>query len=128
MAPQGAPLILVVDDEPQVLRLLVRTLCDHYRVLPAADGRQALALFEVLGREIAAVVTDVRMPDIDGPALAQALLRTDTPPLILFVSGYGNGGGELPGPLLQKPFPPEALLTALGQMLGASDQEARRIQ
>ena len=37
-----------------------------YRVLEAADGREALALFGVVGVEVAAVVTDVRMPDVDG--------------------------------------------------------------
>jgi CheY-like chemotaxis protein len=107
MAPDDAPLILIVDDEPQVRRLMLFVLRDQYRVLVAADGREALALFSVVGRDITAVVTDLRVPDMDGLALAQALRRMDAPPPILFVSGHGSGG-ELPGPFLQKPFPPEA--------------------
>jgi CheY-like chemotaxis protein len=126
MAPDDAPLILVVDDEPQVRRLMLFVLRDQYRVLVAADGQEALALFSVLGREIAAVVTDLRMPEMDGLALAHALSHMEEPPPILFVSGYGRGGGELPGPFLQKPFPPEVLLAAVEKLLGASSQEAHR--
>lgn len=128
MAPDDAPLILVVDDEPQVRRLMLFVLRDQYRVLVAADGQEALALFSVLGREITAVVTDLRMPEMDGLALAHALSRMEAPPPILFVSGYGSGGGELPGPFLQKPFPPEVLLAAVEKLLGTSAQEARRAQ
>jgi CheY-like chemotaxis protein len=125
MAPDGAPLILVVDDEPQVRRLMRFVLRDRYRVLVAADGREALALWSVVGRDITAVVTDLRMPDIDGLALAHALRRMEPPPPILFVSGYGSGG-ELPGPFLQKPFPPDDLLVAVEKLLGPSAREARR--
>jgi CheY-like chemotaxis protein len=125
MAPDDAPLILVVDDEPQVRRLMLFVLRDQYRVLVAADGQEALALFSVLGREITAVVTDLRMPEMDGLALAHALSHMEEPPPILFVSGYGRGG-ELPGPFLQKPFSPEVLLAAVEKLLGASSQEARR--
>jgi FixJ family two-component response regulator len=85
-------------------------------------------LFSVVGRDIAAVVSDLRMPEMDGLALAEALSRMDAPPPILFVSGYGRGGGELPGPFLQKPFPPDVLLAAVEKLLGASAQEARRAQ
>jgi CheY-like chemotaxis protein len=125
MAPDDAPLILVVDDEPQVRRLMLFILRDQYRVLVAADGREALALFSVVGEDITAVVTDLRMPDMDGLALAHALGRMDPPPPILFVSGHGSGA-KLPGPFLQKPFPPEALLAAIRNLLGASAQEERR--
>jgi DNA-binding response OmpR family regulator len=65
---------------------------------------------------------------MDGLALARALSRMEEPPPILFVSGYGKGGGELPGPFLPKPFPPEVLLAAVQKLLGASAQEARRAQ
>jgi CheY-like chemotaxis protein len=127
MAPDDAPLILVVDDEPLVRHLLLVILRDRYRVLVAADGQEALALFSVVGRDIMAVVTDLRMPDMDGLALAHALRRMEAPPPILFVSGYGSGG-ELPGPFLQKPFPPDALLAAVQKLLGASAQEAHGVQ
>jgi CheY-like chemotaxis protein len=128
MAPDDAPLILVVDDEPQVRRLMLCVLRDQYRVLVAADGEEALALISVVGREIAAVVTDLRMPEMDGLALAQALGGMEEPPPILFVSGYGRGGGELPGPFLPKPFPADVLLAAVQKLLGASSAEAPRAQ
>jgi CheY-like chemotaxis protein len=128
MAPDDAPLILVVDDEPQVRRLMLFVLRDHYRVLVAADGQEALALLSVVGREVSAVISDLRMPEMDGLALADALSRMEEPPPILFVSGYGRGGGELPGPFLPKPFPPDVLLAAVQKLLGASAQEARPAQ
>jgi CheY-like chemotaxis protein len=123
MAPDDAPLLLVVDDEPLVRHLLLIILRDTYRVILAADGCEALGLFDEVGREIAAVVTDVRMPEMDGVALARALRRRKDPPPILFVSGFG-GKSDVPGPVLSKPFPPEALLAAVHQMLGGSGQRA----
>jgi DNA-binding response OmpR family regulator len=127
MAPDDAPLLLVVDDEPLVRHLLVITLRDAYRVIVAADGREALRLFDEIGRDIAAVVTDVRMPETDGIALAQALRGRDDPPPILFVSGFG-GKRDVPGPVLSKPFLPEALLAAVHQLLGGSGQRAFGVQ
>jgi two-component system sensor histidine kinase ChiS len=126
MAPDDAPVILVVDDEPLVRHYLLVILRGAYNVLLAADGQEALALFDEVGQDIAAVVMDVRMPGMDGVALAQALRRRDVPPPILFVSGGGNGA--VPGPVLKKPFLPEALLAAVHQLLGASGQRARRVQ
>jgi CheY-like chemotaxis protein len=127
MAPDDAPLLLVVDDEPLVRHLLLVILRDSYRVVLAADGRQALAVFDEVGQEIAAVVTDVRMPEMDGVELARALRRRDHAPPILFVSGFG-GKRDVPGPVLSKPFLPEALLAAVHQLLGGSSQRRYGIQ
>jgi len=120
VAPEsrGKPVVLVVDDEPMVRRVMVAALRERYLVLEAANGREALALVEVAGDGVSIVVTDVRMPTMDGPALAGALARRERPPAILFVSGFA-GEGELPGPLLQKPFLPLDLLAAVARLAAA---------
>jgi two-component system, cell cycle sensor histidine kinase and response regulator CckA len=110
------PLVLVVDDEPMVRSLMRATLSETYRVLEAADGTEALAVYGALGGQISAVVTDLRMPRMDGLTLASLLRRAVPAPPILFVSGF-DGGGELPGPLLTKPFLPSRLLEALEALL-----------
>ena len=113
------PVVLVVDDEPMMRWLMTAALRDSYRVLVAADGQEALETLWDVGDEITALVTDVRMPRLDGVALAAALRAMDEPPPLLFVSGF-MGGGELPGPVLAKPFPPEALLAAVRRLIATA--------
>ena len=112
------PLVLVVDDEPMMRWFMTTVLRDHFRVLVAADGREALDTVREVGDEIAALVTDIRMPHLDGLELAAQLQAMDEPPPLLFISGF-MGGGELPGPLLTKPFRPEALLAAVQRLITA---------
>ncbi|HJU40308.1 MAG TPA: response regulator, partial [Tahibacter sp.] len=61
------PRILCVDDEPNLLSALYRTLCEEYEVTTARSAAEALA---ILGREppFAIVVSDMRMPQMDGAA------------------------------------------------------------
>ena len=71
-------LILVVDDEPGILKVLTISLEDAgYRVVAAADGQEALWHF----REIAyppIVLTDIKMPGMDGLALLKAIKADDS--------------------------------------------------
>jgi two-component system, response regulator FlrC len=110
------PVILVVDDEPMMRWLMTTALREDFRVLVAADGREALDTVREVGDEIAALVTDIRMPRVDGLELAARLQAMDEPPPLLFVSGF-MGGGELPGPFLAKPFRPEALRAAVRRLI-----------
>ena len=111
------PLVVVVDDEPQLRKLMGAALEGHYRVLLAEDGARALRLFGGEGVEgIAAVVTDIRMPGMDGLALAAAIRERGIEVPILFVSGYAVIG-QAPGPTLSKPFSPDDLLAAVQQLL-----------
>lgn len=106
------PVVLVVDDEPMMRWFMTTALRDNFRVLVAADGHEALETVRDVGDEIAALVTDIRMPHLDGLELAAQLQAMEDPPPLLFISGF-MGGGELPGPFLSKPFRPEALLAAV---------------
>jgi two-component system cell cycle sensor histidine kinase/response regulator CckA len=119
--PEDArPVVVVVDDEPALRRVMGAALQQHYRVLLAADGSEALALFKSAGSGIAAVVTDIRMPGMDGLALAAALRDMGVTIPILFVSGY-SVIGEAPAPFLAKPFPPDDLLANVQALLTSAD-------
>jgi CheY-like chemotaxis protein len=71
------------------------------------------------------VITDIRMPIMDGWELA-AHLKTMTPsPPILFISGYDAhvGPHNLPGPVLGKPFRPDQLVTSVRQLMEGTQQK-----
>jgi CheY-like chemotaxis protein len=111
------PGVLVVDDEEGV-RLMRRILEPAgYQVWEAADGLQAVGFLTLGG--VDAVVTDIRMPGIDGWELAAHVAKMRPPLPILFLSGYDAdiGNRTLPGPVLAKPFTPEALLASVRNLL-----------
>src|SRR5688500_17251515 len=66
--PRGkGELILIVDDEAGIREVTKATLEKfNYRVLVAADGNEALAVYKMNSKDIAAVVTDISMPNMDG--------------------------------------------------------------
>ena len=97
-------------------RIMAASLQDHYSILSAESGEEVLALFGAMGRDISAVVTDIRMPGMDGLALAAALRDLGISVPILFVSGFVVVG-EAPGPFLPKPFLPDDLLAAVQRLL-----------
>ena len=72
--------ILVVDDEPALRGLVARMLrLEGHRVLEAGGGPDAIALYTKHIADIAVVVTDVVMPDMDGRVLAARLLVMPAP-------------------------------------------------
>jgi CheY-like chemotaxis protein len=117
-AEESKPLVLVVDDEPMMRWFMATALRDTCRVLVAADGEEALLMLRAAGEPVAAVITDIQMPRLDGLGLAARLREVPEPPPILFVTGFG-GGGEIRGPLLAKPFGPDALVAGVRDLLAA---------
>ena len=74
--------ILVVDDEPQITRVLKTTLSSHgYGIRTAADGEQALQ--ELKGWSPDLVITDLRMPNMDGLALCRSIRSESRVPIIV---------------------------------------------
>ena len=121
--PGGGECILVVDDEEPVRRSAGRVLeAAGYRVLLAAGGREGIARFAAHAGEVALLLTDLMMPDLDGSALITAL-RARRPELpVLAVSGLDAPEPSAPGvpsgmAFLQKPFTAEELLTAVARAL-----------
>ena len=108
--------VLVVDDDPTIRTLMVRTLsAKGYRALQASDGIEALELLAA-DPEIEVVVTDIVMPRMNGVELAQQLAASARTRL-LFVSAFGEQYTELPASLLQKPFSQDALIAAVERLL-----------
>ncbi len=121
--PQRHGGILLVEDDAEVRALFSTFLRQAgYDVLEAADGRQAVQVFDARHADIDVLMTDVVMPNTSGPALA-ASLRARNPRLkILFVSGYADQvepDGDPPAGLayLQKPITRMALLRQVAALL-----------
>ena len=87
MSPTG-PLVLVVEDEPQMRRLLRHTLLAHgFEVVEAATAREALA--HAASRNPDLVLLDLGLPDMDGLEVTRALRRNRRTPIIV-VSARGQ--------------------------------------
>ncbi len=86
----GTGRLLIVEDEPMVRAVAERALeRQGYTVETASDGEEALALFAE-GKNYDLIVSDVVMPNMDGPTMARAL-RVQRPDMrILFMSGYAE--------------------------------------
>ena len=117
-------LILVVDDEESIREITRGTLETFgYKVLTASDGTEALALYADKKNEIAAVLTDMVMPFMDGPATIRALQRMNSKVRIIAASGLGAGQHAGEGALegvsvfLNKPYTAEKLLKTLAHVL-----------
>ena len=120
--PIRAPTVLVVEDEDG-LRLLMREVLEAagFRVCEADDGFQALSVL-LQGRPVDLVLSDIRMPRMDGCELAAHMAALALKVPILFVTGYGNELelNSLPGPVLAKPFRSEELVAFVRQAQAVS--------
>lgn len=83
------PLILVVDDEETQRRMLKKILTrEGYEVETAAGGQEALKKF--MERRADVVVTDIRMPDMDGLELFHDIKRLDQDAAVILITAYGS--------------------------------------
>ncbi|MBP5856180.1 response regulator [Marivibrio halodurans] len=128
---QGKELrVLVVDDEPDVLSLVARTLEGvGYDVTTAKDGY--VAVRELRDRQFDVVVTDIVMPKMDGLELIVQLRKTKAGVPIVALSGGGVAKNmdvlryaETFGAsaILEKPFSPAQLIETLDRVLSRRDE------
>jgi two-component system, cell cycle sensor histidine kinase and response regulator CckA len=122
----GAGTILLVEDEEGLRQLNARGLASRgYTVLEAGNGVEAIEVLESSDAEIDLVVSDVVMPEMDGPTLLREL-RSRNPELkIIFVSGYAEDAFQkhLPADgqfaFLPKPFTLKQLVNAVKETMAA---------
>jgi PAS domain S-box-containing protein len=118
-------LILVVDDEPSVRKLASAILCRNgYRTITAAEGREGLKLFEQHRQNIRLVVSDLMMPQLDGPGMLRGLRAMEPGLKSIIITGLGEenriaeakaAGADL---ILNKPFTSDQLLADVKQLVG----------
>jgi CheY-like chemotaxis protein len=117
------PAVLVVDDEDGIRECLAILLEDRYDVLPAPSGAAALAVLERC--PVAAVVLDVRMPDIDGIEVLRRLRSTHPSLPVVLLSAVDSARTAADAmklgaiDYLMKPFSDTELLTILDGALGS---------
>ena len=121
----GTETILVVEDQQQLRKMVGRVLRGFgYQVLEAADPEEALLQSQGYGGPIHLLLTDVVMPGMAGPELADRMKPSRPAMEVVFMSGYSEGTRlddqvlESWGGYLAKPFSPEDLASKVREVLG----------
>jgi CheY-like chemotaxis protein len=122
--------ILLVDDDPLVRSFVEATLkARDYLVDQATDGVDAIEILRALGGAVDLLITDIKMPRMDGVALARAVAEMSPAMPVLFISGWAD---PLEEPewrkpqyaFLRKPFLPKALINSMEELRGRSARTA----
>jgi len=118
-------LILLVDDEVRLRTVAQDTLERFgYRVLLAANGAEAVAIYARMGRQIDVVLTDMAMPVMDGPSMIVVLKALNPNVRVIGSSGLGAKGGDGKGVeadvkhFIPKPYTANTMLKILALVLG----------
>jgi DNA-binding NtrC family response regulator len=122
------PAILVVDDEDPLRQVVCRELAaDGYRTLEARSAQQALELLGEPPEPIELVITDIRMPGMDGWELGRRLSRLCPGLPVLYMSAFPPGDIFHRSPVvdsfpfLQKPFAGQTLLAKVREVLPSGE-------
>ena len=109
--------ILVVDDSSVAADSFAGALQDHgYAVYVAADGLEAIAALELVAVDL--VLSDVRMPRMDGEALVAELRRRGSAVPVVLMSGVVPSAPDLGMVFLRKPIGIDELIAAVDAVLG----------
>src|SRR5947209_2926004 len=127
--PTKKTTILTADDDPQLLRLVMRNLqLEGYEVLMASDGKQALEQIEAHQPDL--VLLDVMMPKLDGFAVCQRVREFSSVPIII-VTARGQDQDKVRGldlgadDYLTKPFSVDELLARVRAVLRRTEFTAK---
>ena len=120
-----SPYCLVVDDEPRLRQVLVHLMkTEGFTCVEASNGEEALVLLQ--RHPMTLVISDLRMPKMDGPTFYRQV-QAEHPDLVerivfmtahLKIDEYAQFIQDVGASLLNKPFPREDLDDILGRMIG----------
>ena len=110
--------LLVIDDEPTILRIITLALRgEGTQILTATDGESALDILEIGAPDL--IITDVRLPGIDGIELTRRVKSnphlSSTP--VLLISAYGEPYNHKADAFLPKPFDIDQLSAQVSELL-----------
>ena len=108
--------VLLAEDEPLVRNLMAGLLHSWgYNVFPACNGREAMEIAERHKGTIDLLVSDVNMPEMEGPELAEKLKAKRPKLQVILLSGYSHTGFVIQHgwKFIQKPFQLQELRTAV---------------
>lgn len=119
------PLVLIADDDLEILRVLRKHLSQHYRVIEAHNGEEALEL--AMNQLPQCVVLDVMMPEVTGWEVARTLRKHPefNSVGILMLTAIGERANEMTSPLygadhqLDKPFRVDEVVEAVGRIIAS---------
>jgi CheY-like chemotaxis protein len=111
--------VLIVDDDPQILRLVEKMLRPHgVEILLAPRASEALRICEQ--HPVHLMISDIMMPEMDGNKLAERVLKLKPEAQVLLISGHDRGQHTPKSPrvhFLRKPFFPSVLIQILKELL-----------
>jgi two-component system cell cycle sensor histidine kinase/response regulator CckA len=125
---RGTETILLVDDEPHVSSILAEVLGEHgYHVLTAGSAEQALSMMHAQGERIDLVISDLKMPGLDGLELARKIRRARPELKVIIISGHFDEDPAAKhardhatvAAYLPKPFTSQSLTRAIREALGS---------
>jgi signal transduction histidine kinase/CheY-like chemotaxis protein len=122
---RGTETILLVEDDEQVRELCGTILRRNgYNVLAAKNGRDALLLHERSQARVHLLLTDIVLPRMSGPELAERVARLEPDAKVLYVSGHtegslGHGPVKDSSRFIHKPITPDLLLRTVRDVLNA---------
>ena len=126
--------VLIVDDESRMRKLVKDFLSQkEYKVLEAADGEEALKVFEENQNKIGIILLDVMMPKLDGWSVLRQIRQTSKVPIIMLTArgeeqddlfGFELGVDEY----ISKPFSPKILVARVEAILKRTRKEENKVQ
>jgi len=119
--------VLIVDDEPEIARSLRRVLKGTYEVEVVSSGQEALAKLDELRPDI--VISDFRMPELNGAELLTEVRRRLPDSIRLILSGFADLDAKLLADhqssistFVKKPWRNDELLETLGKLIAEREQ------
>ena len=133
MSHEARKTVLVVDDEPEIRKLVAAMVTQFgYAVLTADSGDHALTVYKNHRARIELLITDVVAPGMSGPMLADKLAVIQPDLKVLYISGYDNTQVvqkyvvERGHALLSKPFTMEELQIKVEELLSPAVHSSAR--